>query len=76
MRSRTTEEYKKAVVRKLVASVLSDCQFAIEEGIAFSTLHKWKTRYQVDTSDEGKLENYQKNKKNKDIYGRPGYVKQ
>lgn len=57
MRSRTTEEYKKAVVRKLATSVLSDRQFATEEGIAFSTLHKWKTRYQVDTSDHGKSEN-------------------
>jgi hypothetical protein len=45
LHSRTTEEHKKAVLRKLAASALSDRQFAIEEGIAFSTLHKWKIRY-------------------------------
>ena len=52
MRDRTSEEYKKAILRKLSATTLSQRQFAIEEGLAFSTLHKWKTRYQIDTSDQ------------------------
>ena len=52
MRERSTEEYKKAVLRKMLKSDLSDRQFAIEEGIAFSTLHKWKSKYHLDTSPE------------------------
>ncbi len=52
MRERTSDEYKQAVIRKLASSTLSERQFAIEEGIAFSTLHKWKTHYQVDSSSQ------------------------
>lgn len=52
MRERSTEEYKQAVLRKLLNSDLSDRQFAIDEGIAFSTLHKWKSKYHLDTVDE------------------------
>ena len=51
MRDRTSEEYKKAIVRKLACSPLSQRQFALAEGIAFSTLHKWKTQYRVDTGE-------------------------
>lgn len=52
MRERSTEEYKKAVLRKLLSTDLSDRQFAIEEGIAFSTLHQWKSKYHLDTVNE------------------------
>jgi len=56
VRNRTSDEYKKAIVRKLAASSLSDRQFAIEEGAAFSTLHKWKTRFHINTSGENEAE--------------------
>lgn len=32
-------------------SSLSFRQFAIEEGIAFSTLHKWKVRYNIESAE-------------------------
>ena len=54
MRERTSEEYKQAVIRKLANSTLSERQFAIEEGIAFSTLQKCKRHYQVDSSSQVK----------------------
>lgn len=54
MRDRSTEEHKQAIVRKLAYSTLSDRQFAIEEGVAFATLHKWKTKYRCDTTDQEK----------------------
>lgn len=50
MRDRTSEEYKKAIVRKLSTTTLSQRQFAIEEGIGFSTLHKWKTKYAINST--------------------------
>lgn len=56
MRERTSDEYKQAVVRKLASSTLSERQFAIEEGIAFSTLHKWKTHYRINSSPQIKQE--------------------
>ena len=52
MRDRTSEEYKKALLRKLAATTMSQRQFAIEEGVAFATLHKWKAKYQIDTSNQ------------------------
>ncbi len=48
MRDRTSEEYKKAIVRKLSVTTLSQRQFAIEEGVSGATLHKWKTKYPID----------------------------
>ena len=56
MRPRSSEEYKKAILRKLASSGLSDRQFALEEGVAVSTLHKWKTLHQVSTTDAGRFE--------------------
>ena len=48
MRERSSEEYKQAVLKKLSESVLSFRQFAIEEGIAPATLHKWKQKYNIE----------------------------
>ena len=50
MRNRTSEEYKKAILRKVATTTMSQRQFAIEEGIVFATLHKLETKYQIDTS--------------------------
>jgi transposase len=54
VRDRTSEEYKKAIVRKMASSSLSGRQFAIEEGVALATLHKWKTKYRCDSIDQEK----------------------
>ncbi len=51
MRERTTDEHKQAVVQRLMESPLSFRQFAIEEGIAYATLHKWKNRFNVGTEE-------------------------
>lgn len=51
MRERTTDEYKEAVIQRLIASPLSFRQFAIEEGIAHATLHKWKKRFNVGAEE-------------------------
>lgn len=47
MRERSSEEHKQSVLRRMSESSLSFRQFAIEEGIAFSTLHKWKVRFNI-----------------------------
>jgi hypothetical protein len=46
------QEHKFEGMQWWLKSDLSDRQFAIEEGIAFSTLHKWKSKYHLDTSQE------------------------
>lgn len=48
MRDRSSEEFKRALLQKLCESTLSFRQFAIEEGVAFSTLHKWKKQYNIE----------------------------
>lgn len=48
VRARSSEEYKISVLKRLVESSLSFRQFAIEEGIAPATLHKWKVRYNIE----------------------------
>jgi len=52
VRERSSEKYKQAVLRKLAHSSLSLRQFAAEEGIAISTLHKWRDRYEIETLDK------------------------
>ena len=51
MRKRTTDEHKQAVIQRLMESPLSFRQFAMEEGIAHATLHKWKKRFNVGTEE-------------------------
>lgn len=51
MRERTTDEYKQAVIQRLLDSPLSFRQFSIEEGMAHATLHKWKKRFYVGTDE-------------------------
>ena len=45
MRERTSEEFKLSMLKRLSESSLSMRQFAIEEGVGMSTLHKWKVKY-------------------------------
>lgn len=61
MRDRSSDEYKQAIVRKLASSTLSDRQFARSEGVAVSTLHKWKTHYRINTTDRDDPENIASN---------------
>ena len=49
MRERTSEAHKLSVLKRLAETSLSFRQFAVEEGIALSTLHKWKVRYNPET---------------------------
>jgi len=51
VRERSSEAYKQAVLKKLFESSLSLRQFAIEEGIANSTLHKWKQEYHIESPE-------------------------
>ena len=51
MRERTSEEFKQSVIKRQSESSLSMRQFAIEEGIGISTLHKWKVKYPSASSD-------------------------
>jgi len=51
VRERTTEEYKRSMLKRLSASSLSMRQFAIEEGVGMSTLHKWKVKYPSASSE-------------------------
>lgn len=51
MRERTSDEYKQAVIQRLNASPLSFRQFAIEEGVAYATLHKWKKRFDIGAEE-------------------------
>jgi transposase len=54
VRDRSSEEYMKAIVREMASSSLSGRQFAIEEGVALATLHKWKNKYRCDLFDQEK----------------------
>lgn len=54
MRDRSSEEYKRAIVREMASSRLSGRQFAIQEGVALATLHKWKNKYRCDSPDQEK----------------------
>jgi len=51
VRERTSDEYKRALLQRMIDSPLSQRQFAIEEGVAQSTLHKWKTQLNVGTEE-------------------------
>jgi len=44
--------FKQAIVKKLAESALSDRQFAIQEGLAVTTLHSWKVKYQIERVDQ------------------------
>jgi transposase-like protein len=48
MTTHKSVEFKQALVRKFVLSSLSIRQFAKQEGLPVSTLHKWKELYWVD----------------------------
>lgn len=56
MRERSSEEFKRAILQKLCESTLSFRQFAIEEGIAHSTLHKWKKQYNIHRPEHQSIE--------------------
>ena len=52
VRARSSEDYKVSVLKRLLESSLSFRQFAIEEGIGISTLHKWKKRYNIEKPEQ------------------------
>ena len=51
MRERTSETFKQSMIKRQSESSLSMRQFAIEEGIGISTLHKWKVKYPSASSE-------------------------
>lgn len=52
--TRYTEDFKQALVKKLMMSSLSYRQFSKLEGVSISTLHCWKEKYQIRRGDESK----------------------
>ncbi len=52
MGSHCSDQYKIAVVRKLAASSLSVRQFAQQEGVAYSTLHKWRNQFKMSAPNQ------------------------
>ncbi|MFT6303891.1 MAG: transposase [Granulosicoccus sp.] len=54
MYDRSSEEYKKAIVKEMASSNLSGRQCAIEQGVALATLHRLKIKYRCDSIDQEK----------------------
>ena len=57
MTTHKSVEFKQALVRKFVLSSLSIRQFAKQEGLPVSTLHKWKDLFWIDEYEAAQSKN-------------------